>query len=455
MGYSLSMCGSHCISCPKYWPGLVIANLLTGALLGITLVFLFHSLNLTVAWGTPNGIIFYANIMLINKSIFLPSNTEKLNFFTTVIYILNTQVGMRRCFWEGMTAHGRTWFSYVFPLYMISLVLAIIIISQYSLRCAHLLGRRNPVATLASLILLTYAYFLRSVLDILSFTVVKYPDGTREIVWLPDASVRYLQGKHIPLFLSAIALTTVGLAYTILLFSWQWLQKLPNVIILRWLRSTKLNSFIEAYHAPYKPKYRYWTGLLLFVRIALSVAIAANVSGDPQYNLLATGILVSSLIVFKVYLGDNVYKNKVIDYLENACYLNLLLLTSVTFYSLSNENVHKIATYASIGVIFILSLCVLTYHTYSALRSTRWCQKACTVVILKMKRHKTATNHVRNLELNTKTFNKCISTEVSISALAMDQDKITEKESENTHEAVVRTIEQEAYTPESLIEPLL
>ena len=451
-GYSLSMSGSHCIQCPRYWPGLVIGNILTGTVCGIVLVLILLLLNLTVASGTPNGIIFYSNVVLINKSIFLPSSA-KLNFFTIVIYWLNNQIGVKRCFWEGMTAYGRTWYSYVFPLYMISLVLAIIIISKHSLRCARLLGRRNPVATLATLILLSYAYFLRSVLDILSFTKIKYPDGIYKIVWLPDASVKYFQRKHIPLFLSALVLTTIGLAYTILLFSWQWLHRLPNIVIFKWLRNTKLNSFIEAYHAPYKPKYRYWTGLLLLIRIALSVAITANVSDDPQYDLLTTGVLVASLITFKVYLGDNIYKNKIIDYLENACYLNLLLLTLVTFYSLNNKNVHKIATYHSIGIIFILSLCVLTYHTYSVLRKIRWCQKMCILIIQKMQRHKTVTSHTQNPELNIKTFSRCLSTEVSMSALAMShgKDKMTEK----TYEAVVRTIEQEDYTPDSLIEPLL
>lgn len=307
-GYSLSMSGSHCIQCPKYWPGLVIGNIVMGLVCGVALVLLLLLLNLTVALGTLNGIIFYANVVLINKSIFLPSNMKKLNLFTIVIYLLNTQMGMERCFWEGMTAYGRTWFSYFFPLYMISLVLAIISISKRSLRCARLLGRRNPVATLATLILFSYAYFLRSILDILSFTIIKYPDETHKTVWLPDASVKYFQGKHIPLFLSAIILIIIGLAYTILLFTWQWLHRLPNIVIFRWLRSTKLNSFIEAYHAPFKPKYRYWTGLLLLIRIALSVATTANVSGDPQYNLLATGVLIACLIMFKVYLGDNIYK---------------------------------------------------------------------------------------------------------------------------------------------------
>lgn len=79
-------------------------------------------------------------------------------------------------------------------------------------------------------------------------------------------------------------------------------------------------------------------------------------------------------------------------------------------------------------------------------------------MIQKMKRHKTSTGHAQNLELNTKTFSRCASTEVSMSTSAIShhkQNKMTEKESEKAYEAVVRTIKQEAYTPESLIEPLL
>ena len=455
-GYSLSMSNSHCVQCSKYWPGLVIGNILTGTVLGIALVFLFLLLNLTVALGTSNGIIFYANVVLLNKSIFLPSSA-KLNFFTVVIYLLNTQIGVQRCFWEGMNAYGRTWFSYVFPLYMISLVLAIIIISKHSLKCAHILGKRNPVATLATLILLSYAYLLRSILDILSFTILNYPDGTRHIVWLPDASIKYFQGKHIPLLLSAIVIATIGFAYTTLLFSWQWLHRLPNIVIFRWVRNTKLNSFIEAYHAPYKPQYRYWTGLLLLIRVVLSVAITANVSGDPHYNLLATGILIASLIMLKVYLGDNIYKNKILDYLENTCYLNLLLFTLVTFYSLENVNTQKIVADTSIGVTFIMLLCVISYHSYSAFSKLKWCKKVCTYVLQKVKGHTTAVDDSQHLNMNaTKTFNR---TEVSMSDLATSngQEKVTVEESDQKYKAV-HTTEQstiQAYIPDSLVEPLL
>ena len=77
----------------------------------------------------------------------------------------------------------------------------------------------------------------------------EYPGGINEVVWLPDASVIYFQGEHIILFLTTICVVTVGLTYTILPLSWQWLQQL---LILRWIigHCTKLNLFTEAYHRP-------------------------------------------------------------------------------------------------------------------------------------------------------------------------------------------------------------
>ena len=56
----------------------VPANAITIAaiLAGIALVALLLVLNMTVAVGTLNGLIFYANIVFANKSILLPFQTR-------------------------------------------------------------------------------------------------------------------------------------------------------------------------------------------------------------------------------------------------------------------------------------------------------------------------------------------------------------------------------------------
>ena len=66
-GFSLSLGGTTCISCPKSWPGLLTANLIVQILTGIIIIGLMLVLNFTVAAGTFNGLIFYANIVARNK----------------------------------------------------------------------------------------------------------------------------------------------------------------------------------------------------------------------------------------------------------------------------------------------------------------------------------------------------------------------------------------------------
>ena len=125
------------------------------------------------------------------------------------------------------------------------------------------------MATLVTLILLSYAKLLETCFKSLSVDILEYPDGSSKILWLPDAIVKYLSGKHIPLFIAAVLTLLVGLVYTALLFSWQWLLYLPRWRLFRWSRNPKIQTFIETYHTPYTPKHRYWTGLLLIVRIVL------------------------------------------------------------------------------------------------------------------------------------------------------------------------------------------
>ena len=84
--------------------------------------------------------------------------------------------------------------------------------------------------------------------------------------------------KHIPLFIAALLILLVGLVYTALLFSWKWLLHLPMWRIFRSSRNAKIHTFIEIYHTPYTPTYRYWTGLLLIICIILYLVDAINVS---------------------------------------------------------------------------------------------------------------------------------------------------------------------------------
>ena len=64
-------------------------------------------------------------------------------------------------------------------------------------------------------------------------------------VWLYDASINYLSGKHIPLFLVAMCFLFLFLPYTLLLLFGQWLQAVSHLRLFAWVnRLTEQNTAI-------------------------------------------------------------------------------------------------------------------------------------------------------------------------------------------------------------------
>ena len=66
---------TRCIECSHIW---ILLILPLSILAGVILVVILTSLNLIVAIGTINGLIFYANVVQTNKAVLFPSPTENI-----------------------------------------------------------------------------------------------------------------------------------------------------------------------------------------------------------------------------------------------------------------------------------------------------------------------------------------------------------------------------------------
>ena len=358
---SLSLSSSRCLPCRSYWPASLAGVLLAAIIAGIILIVVMLALNVTVAVGIINGFIFYANIVAASNTIFIRSS--EASFPSVFVAWLNFDIGIDVCFFNGLDAYTKIWLQLAFPVYIISLVITVIIISEYSPRFVRLIGKRDPVATLATLILLSYAKLLSVTITALSFGVLHYPNGSQEHVWLPDGNVKFFQGKHIPLSLVALLIILIGIPYTILLFLWQWIVHTPHWKIFKWTRNTKLNAFIATYHAPYNNKHRYWTGLLLLVRVVLYITASVTVSANPQTLPLTTGILVGGLFLLKGVIGVRVYKKSLVEIVNTVLYFNLLVLAFLSLYNFKSETKKQTAAaYTSTIITFVILIGAIFYH---------------------------------------------------------------------------------------------
>ena len=204
--------------------------------MGVALVILLFVCKLTVATGKLSGLVFYANIVGVNRTIFLP--VESTDAISVFIAWLNLDFGIEICFYDGMDAYSQTWLQFVFPAYLWVIVGLVILVSNYSHRFAKLLGN-NPVSVLATLILLSYTKILRTLIAAINFTHLEYPTHN-STVWLYDANIGYLSASHIPLFIVAMLIFLfLFLPYTLLLVFGHWLQALSHLKVFLWVNKLK------------------------------------------------------------------------------------------------------------------------------------------------------------------------------------------------------------------------
>ena len=389
-GYSLVLGTSQCRKCNNS----LLALLIPFAMMGVALVFLLLVSKLTVATGTLSGLVFYASIVGVNHNIFLPVGST--DAFSVFIAWINLDFGVEACFYDGMDAYSKTWLQFVFPVYIWVLVGLMILVSHYSQRFANLLGN-NPVPVLATLILLSYTKILRTLITIVYFTYLEYPTYNR-VVWLHDANIDYITGKHIPLFLVALLITIfLFLPYTLLLLFGQWLPAISHLRLFSWVNSARLKPFMDSYHAPYKAKYRYWPGLLLVLRFILLLVFAMNPQQDPSINLLVISLGTAFLQLW-AWVSGGVYKSWCLDALEGSFALNLIMLCVATFFVNHSGGSQHAIEYTSLSIAFITFTGILGYHIFQQLRHTTVWRKVpkLNVHLLKKTNTKEAVNELNN-----------------------------------------------------------
>ena len=359
LGFGSSQCLPDCYSKDVYLRSVrVVGLIVVCGVAGIMLVVLLTLLNLTVAEGTLNGLIFYANIIQVNMDIFFPPETHARPWAAFIAW-LNLDFGVTVCFYGGMDAYEKTWLQFIFPLYLWLISGGIIYFSRKFKRVAQLTGK-NAVKVLATLFLLSFGKLLRNVIAVGLFTNVHSHDWKINIsVWLHDANIHYLHGKHIILFIVSVLVGVVVLLYALLLTFIQCLRRAPSKRMCGWVQ--RLKPLLDAYTGPYKDKYHFWTGLLLLVRIFLFLSFAFNFKNDPTVNF--TLIIVVTTLLIAIQPG--IYPHQCVGLLESSMYVNLVLFSVVMMFSVGTYSKYKIiAAYVFGGWALLTFLGIIMLHAY-------------------------------------------------------------------------------------------
>jgi predicted outer membrane repeat protein len=340
--FSLLLGSSRCEVCSDAYLALVLPI----AVAGVFLVILLSILRLTVATGMINGVIFYVNILQANRNSFLKAS--EVNVLTIFIAWLNLDLGIETCFYNGMTAYVQTWLQFLFPLYVWILISLIIVASRHSITVSRLVGH-NPIAVLATLLLMSYNKILKIIVEVYSYARLSYPQNEFVMVWLKDPNIPYLRSWHLFLaIVTSLVLIFLFLPFTLLL--------LLGYKIHRFFGSTlhrRLKPLLDAYYAPFKGHTRYWTGFLLVVRCSLYIVFSFS-------SLRASSLVLALTLTVSVVKAWRIYDKFYLNFIESSIYLNLIVLSMLTLADYNSTAM----VYVLIAIVFITAagLSLFQFH---------------------------------------------------------------------------------------------
>ena len=346
--YSVVFGSTKCRQCSNWW----LWTLVLYAVAGPLLIYLLYALKRTLTTGTFNGLIFYAQAANVGILDMLSAYNGKMEVVRRIsivlLSVLNLGLGFPLCFYNGMTELLKAGLSLLFPLYLLSIVVVLIILSHFSLRLSNRIAH-SSVQVLVTVVHLSFGRLLGAIIN--TFTPAKvFTSEQTYHVWYWDGSVEYGSKRRISLMIiTSLIVFILLLPYILLLLFAKPLR--------HWTCTNEYTRpILEAIHAPYKNGKQYW----FVARLLLLIIMYILYSIEPYQHTIYIAI---ASILFLFIIGQAIfrpYKSNFINLLDCWLLFNLAFIYITTWY-LGNIEV----TYYSIVAIllfFITSFVVLVYH---------------------------------------------------------------------------------------------
>ena len=180
--------------CKKYCNvGLFIIPVL--AVVGVILVIMLFMLNLTVVNGNINGFIFLLMYLALPRTMSIFDTKKEVAY--VLIVLSNLDLGIEICFYDGMTAYVATWLQFIFPLYLLLIVLGLVMASRYISRVEKITCKK-VIPVIATLYLLSCNKIMMVTFrGLFSYMIGYLYSGKTELHWSSDTEILVPSTKFI------------------------------------------------------------------------------------------------------------------------------------------------------------------------------------------------------------------------------------------------------------------
>ena len=339
-----------CYECSNYWLFTIIGY----ALAGILLIYILFKLQLTLTHGTINSLIFFSQLANTGPISILKMASDKAYFSQfSLIFLstLNLNLGYKLCFYNGMTEVVKSGLLFVFPFYLLGLLLIIQSVSHQSSRVSHIIYR-NATQVLATVIHLSFLRLLTNTIDIISPVTIYVEGYPNTVAWYLDATIHYTDTSHVVLLsLALLSICAFIVPYILLLL-------FPKL----WLRFRIINKyckpFVDAILAPYRENQCHWFSLRLILQVQMCIVFACY--RGSSYSSVAT-INGSILIAFSfIHCVCHPFKSRYLNILDT--WFALIGCAIFAFYHFFYIQNYIMFSNVMVLLVFLTFLGILLYH---------------------------------------------------------------------------------------------
>ena len=346
-GLSVVFGTSQCKRCSNHWLLLIPLFAIAGLLLVVAL-FVF---NLTIVDGDIYGYIVMISTLSTHSSNIFPSTKDAP---WVLVALSNLDLGIEVCFYDGMTAYAATWLRFMFPIYVLLIVVAMAFASRY-FQIIEKITRKRAIPVIATLYLLSYGKIMLITFHVLfSYTTVYHLRSEKKnLYWTMDSSVEVFGVRFSFLFIfCSFVFVFLIIPTNILLISGKTVYRFKIVV-------TYLKPFLDAYEAPFKDNCRYILGVELLFR---AVTFAITSMSPPNIAAIYSGMILI-YIVFVCHIMPFKSRFNFINYTIYLMYLSAYVILYTRFYPLTSKT-YKVMFNTIFYLSFIQFLGIIMIHVW-------------------------------------------------------------------------------------------
>ena len=346
-GLSVVLGTSQCRKCSNHWLLLIPLFAIAGLLL-VVMLFVF---NLTIVDGDIYGYILMISALSIHSSSIFPSTKDAP---WVLVALSNLDLGVEVCFYDGMTAYAATWLCFMFPIYVLLIVVAMAFASRY-FQIIEKITRKRVIPVMATLYLLSYGKIMMVTFRVLfSYTTVYHLQSDNKILyWTVDSSVKVFGVRYSFLFIFCLFVFVFLIIPTnILLISGKIVYRFKLVV-------TYLKPFLDAYEAPFKENCRYVLGVELLLRaviFAITSMSAPNIAAIYSALMLIYIVFVCQVMPFQSRFNS-------INYTLYLMYMSAYVILYTRFYPLTSK-IYKVMFNTIFYLGFMQFLGIIMIHVW-------------------------------------------------------------------------------------------